>query len=236
MEFSTNKAALEENGFSIIENFYSEKERLEILSLLELETSKDYSSTKNLFAIRQVIKQIPKLKQVLFNTKFKKLISELNEGKYFLTKAIFFDKPKNSNWFVPFHQDLSISVKEKYDIDEYINWTHKKNQYGVQAPIKILEDTITIRIHLDDTNKENGALKVIPKSHLNGIIRKNSVHWNIENEHIGEVKTNGIMLMKPLLLHASNRTMNGNQRRVIHLELNKHELAKPLKWLEFDKI
>ncbi|WP_299113749.1 phytanoyl-CoA dioxygenase family protein [uncultured Winogradskyella sp.] len=29
-----------------------------------------------------------------------------------------------------------------------------------------------MRIHLDNTTKDNGALKVMPKSHLKGIIRK----------------------------------------------------------------
>ena len=41
------------------------------------------------------------------------------------------------------------------------------------------------------------------------------------------------MLMKPLTLQASNRTTNGKQRRVIHLEFNEHELTKPLEWLEY---
>lgn len=86
---------------------------------------------------------------------------------------------------------------------------------------------------MDDTDKNNGALKVIPKSHLNGIIRADSKDWNIENEFICEVRKGGVMLMKPLTLHASNRTTNGKKRRVIHLELNKHKLKEPLKWLEY---
>jgi len=114
-----------------------------------------------------------------------------------------------------------------------MNWTFKKEQYGVQPPIEILNDTITIRIHLDDTNKNNGALKVIPKSHLNGIVRPDSKDWNIDNEYICEVKKGGAMLMKPLTLHASDRTTNGKKRRVIHLELNRHKLSEPLNWLEY---
>ena len=89
---------------------------------------------------------------------------------------------------------------------------------------------------MDKTDKNNGALKVIPKSHLNGIVRVDSKNWNTGNEFICEVEKGGVMLMKPLTLHASNRTTNGKKRRVIHLEFNKHNLAKPLNWLERNKI
>lgn len=240
MNYSVNKIELEENGFSVIENLYSENEINQILSCIE-STKKNEDTfliTKDLFAIRQLTNNIPELSNFLFNHKLKRLISDLteSESKYFLTKTIYFDKPSESNWFVAYHQDLSISVDKKADLENYSNWTFKKGQYGVQPPIEILEDTITIRIHLDDTDENNGALKVISKSHLNGIIRAESKDWEIENECICKVKKGGAMLMKPLTLHASNRTLNGNKRRVIHLEINKHKLEEPLEWLEYFEI
>ncbi|WP_438711257.1 phytanoyl-CoA dioxygenase family protein [Aquimarina muelleri] len=186
-----------------------------------------------MFAIRQLIKNIPELTDLLFNKKLAHLISEFYESEYFLTKAIYFDKPSTSNWFVAYHQDLSISVDKKADVVNYKNWTYKKGQYGVHPPIKILQDTITARIHLDDTDKNNGALKVIPKSHLQGIVRTESNDWDIKTEHICEIKKGGAMLMKPLTLQASNRTTSNKRRRVIHLEFNKHKLSNPLNWSEY---
>lgn len=41
-----------------------------------------------------------------------------------------------------------------------------------------------------------------------------------------------IMLMKPLLLHSSGRTVNNLQRRVIHIELSNVDLPKELNWSE----
>lgn len=235
MNYVKNKIELEENGYSVLANLYSDNEINQILTCLESteQEGKSFLKTKDLFAIRQLIKNIPELTELLFNAKLTTLISDLSESDYFLTKAIYFDKPNESNWFVAYHQDLSISVDQKSDLDNYVNWTFKKGQYGVQPPIKILQDTITIRIHLDDTDKNNGALKVIPKSHLKGIIRVESKDWEVENEYVCEVKKGGVMLMKPLTLHASNRTINGKKRRVIHLEFNKHKLTKPLNWLEY---
>ncbi len=235
MDFKRNKIELEENGYSILTDLYSENEMSQILACIEnsKQDGKTVSKTKDLFAIRQLINNVPDLNSLLFNKKLMDLLSDLTEDEYFLTKAIYFDKPSESNWFVAYHQDLSISVKERANLESYVNWTFKKGQHGVQPPIQILKDTITIRIHLDDTDKNNGALKVIPKSHLNGIVRTDSKDWNIENEVVCEVSKGGVMLMKPLTLHASNRTTNGKKRRVIHLELNKHKLKEPLKWLEY---
>jgi len=234
MSHEQNKIELEQNGFSVIESLYSEHEIGQILNCIEHaeHDGNSFLKTKDLFAIRQLIKNIPELTDLVFNEKLIALISNLSKSDYFLTKAIYFDKPSDSNWFVAYHQDLSISVDKKVNLENYVNWTFKKGLYGVQPPIQILKDTITIRIHFDDTDKYNGALKVIPKSHLNGIIRADSKGWEIENEIICDVKKGGVMLMKPLTLHASNRTTNKKPRRVIHLELNKNKLDKPLNWLE----
>ncbi len=237
MNFHTSLTTLRNDGSVVIPNFYSETEIEAISHILETK-GKNVSNvdTKNLFAIRQLIKQIPELKPLLFNDSLCTLLDQNYGEKCFLTKGIYFNKPSVSNWFVAYHQDLSISVKDKYEAVGYFNWTHKKGQYGVQPPVNILEDTLTIRIHLDDTTAANGALRVIPKSHSKGIIRNDALDSIQENEIICEVPKGGIMLMKPLTLHASNRTTNGKERRVIHLEFCPHLLQSPLEWLEAETL
>ncbi|AWW00776.1 phytanoyl-CoA dioxygenase family protein [Arcticibacterium luteifluviistationis] len=238
MNYERNKIELEENGYSVLMDLYLDHEISQMLACIENaeQNGNSFMKTEDLFAIRQLIKNVPELSDLMFNKKLTELITDLSASEYFLTKAIYFDKPSASNWFVAYHQDLSISVDKKVDLENYVNWTFKKGQYGVQPPIEILQDTITIRIHLDKTDKNNGALKVIPKSHLKGIVRADSKDWNIENEFVCEVEKGGAMLMKPLTLHASSRTTNGKKRRVIHLEFNKHNLTEPLAWLEHYEI
>ena len=133
---------------------------------------------------------------------------------------------------MPFHQDISISLSNKVAVDGYTNWTLKKEQYGVQPPLEILENIFTIRIHLDCTTKDNGALKVLPNTHREGVTRNDSLLLDKNNFKYCPVNSGGVMLMKPLLFHASNRTTNNKIRRVIHLEFSNKELAKPLRWLE----
>ncbi|WP_298425058.1 phytanoyl-CoA dioxygenase family protein [uncultured Kordia sp.] len=229
---------LEVNGFAVLDRMYSNSEVEAIRSCIEKVNAEQgfAESSANLFAIRQVMTKIPELKSLLFTDKFHKLLATIFDKSCFLTKAIYFDKPSKSNWFVAYHQDLSISVDRREDVSSYKNWTFKKGQIGVQPPLDILENIVTIRIHLDKTEKENGALKVIPTSHQKGIYRPETIDWNIETEHICEVKKGGVMLMKPLTLHASERTTNHKQRSVLHLEFSTKQLKKPLQWLEYCEI
>ncbi len=229
-----HKLELAEKGFSIIPNIFSEKEISGIIHCIESANSNSNSflKTKDLFAIRQLLKHIPKLQSLIFTEKFKSVLVGLGGKDYFLTKSIYFDKPKESNWFVSYHQDLSISVSNRKETAGYQNWTSKRGQIGVQPPTEILENILTIRIHLDDTDGQNGALKVIPTSHSNGISRLEKLNLENEQEVFCSVEKGGLMLMKPLLLHASNRSTGNKQRRVIHLEFSNRKLAEGLDWAE----
>ena len=130
---------------------------------------------------------------------------------------------------------MTISVDKNIEIENLENWTTKQNQFAVQPPLNILGNNFTIRIHLDDTNENNGALKVVPKSHLKGVYRPETIDWKKEKETICSVKKGGIMIMRPLLLHASNRTTNNNKRRVIHIEFSNVQLPGELQWSELLK-
>lgn len=230
-----NIQTLQQEGFAVIPNLYSSLEIEAINACIEKACVEQNlaKNAKNVFAIRQLLKKIPELSPLLFTEKLHALLTSLFDKPYFVTKAIYFDKPSESNWFVAYHQDLSIAVDRKHEVSNYQHWTYKQGQFGVQPPLEILENIVTVRIHLDDTEKENGALKVIPTSHLKGIYRPETIDWNVATEHICEVKKGGVMLMKPLTLHASGRTTNGKQRRVLHIEFSTKQLAAPLQWLEF---
>jgi ectoine hydroxylase-related dioxygenase (phytanoyl-CoA dioxygenase family) len=222
-------------GFTIINNVYTDNEIEKLISLIENITENrsetaTFRKSQDLFAIRQFHKEIPETLPFIFNQHLQNII-ESNFGKgYFITKSIYFDKPEKSNWFVAYHQDLTISVDKKIEIESFENWTTKQNQFAVQPPTAILEKNFTIRIHIDKTTKENGALKVINNSHSKGIFRVENLET--ENETICEVEKGGIMIMKPLLFHASNKTTNNERRRVIHIEFSNQELPSALEWSE----
>jgi len=225
---------LTENGFTILENVYNSEEIDAIQQTIDQLDSSNavFRKTENLFAIRQFFKAVPNAVELIFNDKLKLIVRDLFGNDYFVVKSIYFDKPEQSNWFVAYHQDLTISVDQKLSLDGFGPWTLKQDQFAVQPPIEILENGFTIRIHLDDTDQHNGALNVISKSHLKGIYRPETIDWTTEEEISCAVPAGGIMIMKPLLLHSSARTTNGKRRRVIHIEFSNQELPKELNWSE----
>jgi len=234
MNLQNHKNSITENGFTIISNIFSDKEIERISEAVKnIDTSKDtFRKSEDLFAIRQFLKEIPEVKDLIFNENLKTIIREIFGENYFVVKSIYFDKPEKSNWYVAYHQDLTISVDKKLELINFGPWTTKQNQFAVQPPLNILENIYTIRIHLDDTNENNGALKVVPTSHSKGIYRPETIDWNLESEEICKVEKGGIIIMKPLILHGSNRTTNGKKRRVIHIEFSDLELPQEINWLE----
>lgn len=217
-----HKEELLENGFTITESLFSDDEIKKLSTLID---------DKRVIAIRQLANKHPKVIGVLFeNKKFKELYSTICKD-YFLCKAIYFNKPKNSNWFVNYHQDISISVRKKESTDGYSKWTFKDNQFGVVPPKHILENIVTFRIHLDKTDSTNGALSVIPNSHNKGLIRIDETFSSSnKKDELCNVEKGAVMLMKPLLLHASKKSTSDYDRRVIHLEFSNCDI--PMGWLE----
>jgi ectoine hydroxylase-related dioxygenase (phytanoyl-CoA dioxygenase family) len=228
-----HKDQLANNGFTIIENIYSQDDVKQIIVAIEKADSsrETFRKSTELFAIRQFLKEIPGIKSLIFNDNLKGLIRNFFGENYFVVKSIYFDKPETSNWYVSYHQDLTISVDKKVEMVGFGSWTNKQNQFAVQPPVDILRNIFTLRIHLDNTNEDNGALKVIRGSHLQDIRRPETI-TSSEDHFTCNVPEGGVMIMKPLLLHSSGRTVNNKKRRVIHIEFSNLELPGNLNWSE----
>lgn len=189
--------------------------------------------SENTHAIRNLLTSIPDLVPLVFTTNLLHILRKA-EPALFLTKAIYFDKTADQDWYVTWHQDTTITVKEKIDTPGFTGWTKKSDGYGVCPPEEILQDTFTVRIHLDDTDHTNGALQVLPGSHKKKftdeevtLITANSL------PQLCEVQAGGVQLMKPLILNASSKATSQKHRRVVHLEFNKHPLPNGLTWAEY---
>jgi ectoine hydroxylase-related dioxygenase (phytanoyl-CoA dioxygenase family) len=233
-DIAKHKQELLDSGFSVVDNIYSIDEIQNILTAINnVDSSKDtFRKSTDLFAIRQFLKEVPTAFELIFTDKLNAVIRQVIGDNCFVVKSIYFDKPETSNWYVSYHQDLTISVDKKLELENFGPWTTKQNQFAVQPPTDILENITAIRIHLDDTDENNGALRVIPKSHLKKIYRPETINWTEETETTCNVRQGGIMLMKPLTLHSSSRTTNNKKRRVIHIEFSNIELPKALQWAE----
>jgi ectoine hydroxylase-related dioxygenase (phytanoyl-CoA dioxygenase family) len=224
---------LNSNGFTVIENLFDEGEVNNLIAAIDAVEANEptFRKSADLFAIRQFLKEVPEVFPYFFNDRLRHAITAIFGRDYFMVKSIYFDKPPLSNWFVAYHQDITISVAEKFPFEGYVNWTVKQGYIAVQPPAEILGDNFTVRLHLDDTDENNGALKVIAGSHNNGILQ-NPAGLPGDKGTVCPVKKGGVMIMRPLLRHASGRTLNGKRRRVIHIEFSKAVLPEPLQWAE----
>ena len=227
-------AQFAEAGFAVLPGLYVPNEVAALLRAVESATGSgpNFRRSQEVFAIRDLLGEIPGLWSLLATAGLRQLLGGLFPAGCQLVKAIYFDKPAGSNWLVPWHQDLMINVDCRVDLPGFGPWNSKAGGVSVQPPVAVLEKVVTIRIHLDDCDATNGALKVVPGSHQLGVVPAVAIAVLTSTATICAVPAGGAMLMKPLLLHASNRSTGNQPRRVVHLEFASVELPVGLAWRE----
>jgi ectoine hydroxylase-related dioxygenase (phytanoyl-CoA dioxygenase family) len=133
-------------------------------------------------------------------------------------QCTLFTKSPSANWLVALHQDRTVPVRCKVDSLELIGWAEKEGGTFVKPPVSMLRRMAAVRVHIDPCPVESGALRVVPGSHLLGVLSPAEAERirKIAGEHAVPVGRGGALLMKPLLLHASSKAATSSQRRVLH--------------------
>jgi ectoine hydroxylase-related dioxygenase (phytanoyl-CoA dioxygenase family) len=95
---------------------------------------------------------------------------------------------------------------------------------------------VTIRLHLDDCGPASGPLRVLPGSHAAGKLDPAAIATWTARAHTHAVDclvpAGGVVVMRPLLLHASASGTGPGRRRVIHLEYTAESLPSGLEWYQ----
>jgi hypothetical protein len=135
-------------------------------------------------------------------------------------RATLFEKSETTNWLVPWHQDTALPLKERNSFSDWKGWSEKAGILYAQAPFWALKRVVALRLHLDKTTQENGALRVIPGSHESGVLSHTVISQitKMSKTVICEVEQGGVMSMSPLLIHASSKMSIDQPRRVLHIE------------------
>lgn len=218
---------LERNGFTTIDS-YLDSDLIDLLipAIINLNLNPGRAGIRNLLELFPCVEKLSQSQEI------RDLVEPILGDLAQVVRGIFFDKQPNANWKVPWHQDRTIAVKNRVDVADYHPWSVKAGIHHVQPPTAILAQMLTVRIHLDQTDESNGALKVIPGSHSHGKLTDVEIdHWKQTVPAIScNLKPGGILLMRPLLLHASSAAIAPNHRRVIHLEYASSELLSGLEW------
>ncbi len=190
------------------------------------------SNATDVYALRNLTDLIPETRDLASLSVISRVVRALLGDGAFMVRATLFDKTPGANWGVFWHQDLSIAVQEKHHVEGFQAWTRKAGVHCVQPPADLMSQILAVRLHLDDCGLDNGALRVLPGSHLQRRLGAAAIdHVARNSEHVVcEAPAGGILLMNPLLLHASSPMERPGQRRVLHLEFAGFELPPPLQW------
>lgn len=233
-------AGLNANGFAIVEGLLSEDETLRLLAAIErvADTGSKLQRRGEVFAVRNLIDVVPEIAKLATSDKLRALLEPILGNQFMPVRGILFDKVPDANWKVPWHQDVTIAVQEKVEVEGFGPWTTKAGVIHVQPPASVLEHMLSVRLHLDPCPATNGALRVIPGSHLHGRIPEEKVPAirTTIPEHVCEVGLGGALLMRPLLLHASSPSQNAAHRRVIHLDFASAQLPAGMRWLSESQV
>jgi len=215
------------HGFELVKQFISP----EIVQTLIDEITK-LNELKSPHGIRNAEKKFDCIAKLANSEKIVAQVRDILDEEPLLVRAIFFDKNPEKNWLVSWHQDKTVSVNKKLHIDGWGPWSLKDNTHHVQPSESVLNNMVTFRIHLDDSNADNGCLKVIPNSHTSGVLTQLEIDSLVKNAIFVECEANAgdMLIMRPLILHASNIAKLPKNRRVIHFEFSGYKLPNALQW------
>jgi ectoine hydroxylase-related dioxygenase (phytanoyl-CoA dioxygenase family) len=183
------------------------------------------------YAMRNLL-DVPAVREVARSPVVRALAESVIGRGAFAVRGILFDKTPDANWKVAWHQDLTIAVRGRREVEGFGPWSEKAGVASVQPPAGVLERMITVRLHLDDCFAENGPVNVLPGSHLRG--RLSAAEIERLRADAAPVATciarGGALVMRPLLLHASSPATSPAHRRVVHLDFAADALPGGLEW------
>ncbi|HUE79173.1 MAG TPA: phytanoyl-CoA dioxygenase family protein [Sphingomicrobium sp.] len=146
-------------------------------------------------------------------------------------RAILFDKSDDSNWALGWHQDRTIAVRERIEVEGYNNWTLKAGTPHVEPPIAFLQRMITARVHLDDVGADNGPLLIKLGSHRLGRLAEDKIAVLVGTGTFTCLASAGdVWLYATPILHSSEASRRPAGRRVLQVDFSTEQLPGGLQW------
>ena len=225
-------ASLERDGFARVDQLVGPRLVEDLIAWCEA-TPTDASAVARrgaIFARRNLLDE-PTIRALADHADVRRVVEAILSPAAFAVRAILFDKTPDANWTVPWHQDRSIAVEAKIDTPGFGPWSEKAGVVHVQPPADVLRSMVTVRVHLDPCDEDNGPLRVVPGTHR-ALLNASEVDAIVASH--GEVRCcvsdGGAVIMRPLILHASSPARAARHRRTIHIEYAHADLPTGLRW------
>ena len=157
------------SGFRIVDRVLSDHECDELLSALSSKLQRrNRAGARHLMSITEV-EAISKDERLLH------IVRQTLGPEAIPFRATLFDKSRQANWLVTWHQDTALPLELRIDSKDWGPWSIKAGFHYAHAPAWALSRILALRIHLDASTDENGPLRVIPGSHMEGVLSDDQI-------------------------------------------------------------
>ena len=147
-------------------------------------------------------------------------------------RAVLFNKTAQSNWALGWHQDRTIAVESRIEVDGFGPWTRKDGQLHVAPPMSVLAGMLTLRAHLDPCGPDNAPLKIALGSHHLGRVAADAAAETAGGLPILDclAERGDVWIYSTPILHASDRARVPASRRVLQIDYAAASLPGGLTW------
>jgi len=182
--------------------------------------------------LRNAEKKYPLIREIAQSAELQRLAESYLTGIASVVRVILFDKTPENNWRVSWHQDRTVTLSDKVELENWGPWSRKDGVYHVQPPIEVLDNMVSLRLHLDPADQRSGCLRVLPASHNAGLLSAEQIQEYAESHPAEEciADTGDVLVMRPHLVHASSKAKAPSARRIIHIEYSGYQLPAGLNW------
>ena len=232
------RAVLDTQGFVLVPDALSPAQVAPLAEAVDsaLASATAYRRGGSAYALRGLLDVVPEIARLAYSSRLRAPVEAILGPNAVVVRSLLFDKTPDANWKVPWHQDRTIAVRERREADGFGPWSVKAGVTHVQPPAALLERMLTLRLHLDPCDESNGPLRVLPGSHRGGFLSPGQIRaWRERGDapkSCCSARSGDILLMRPLLLHASSPAERPGRRRVVHLEWAAGDLPEGLEWHE----
>lgn len=216
---------IDEDGFAILPGLFSH----ESLDRLLQEVNK-LSPRRSRAGVRHALRLAP-IAELARGSQLINLARQVLGPEAFPFRATLFEKSPKANWLVVWHQDTALPLRSRLEVAGWGPWSVKEGIQYAHAPTNALNEVVALRVSFDDSTIENGPLRVLPRTHKLGVLSDDCVHELATHAVPLDciVPKGGIVIMRPLLIHASSKSHSETPRRVLHIEYAASDsIATPL--------
>lgn len=214
MQTHSTPEQIEQEGFSILLTVFSHHE------MEKLERHLEQSGLRRSKAgIRHAL-QDEEIRNLATDPRLVSFVQSILGHEAIPFRATLFDKSPQANWLVVWHQDTALPIQERHDVHGWGPWSVKDGVTYAHAPASALCQVLALRVHLDESYADNGPLKVLPGTHVKGVLTDDDIEQLAGAIQPVDclVPKGGVLAMRPLIVHASSKSHSEVPRRVVHIE------------------